>query len=286
MIVLGVLIALIIGALTFLAWPLLNPKSYSPAEAIADIDSLVVYVERIHPDPYRQLSKEDFYSAVDQAKQRLSAKEKVTSLDFYNEAARLMAMFKEGHVSVIEPEVLYQKGMKLFPYFAAFRVEQGTHRLVLDQDIEIDGNTFKAGDELLEINGKTARDVVEGTLETVSGESDGFRCALINERNVIPDRLNIWLSYNMPANVYRVKMKTASGIKSLDVKSVGLLKWFKTYRGSKVDELTTIRPPFTSEMLNDSTLLFSFNECVTDGLNDFLKDMFAKANADPHGLHH
>lgn len=277
---LGVIIALIIGALTVLSWPLLNPKSYTPAQANADIDSLVVYIERIHPDPYRQLSKEVFYSAVNQTKQCLSSKEKVTLLDIYYEASRLMAMFKEGHVSVIPPEVLYHKDMKLFPYFTAFHVEPGTHRLVLDQDVEIEGSVFKAGDELLEINEKIARDIVEGTLEIVSGESDGFRCALINERDNIPDILNVWLNYNMPAEVYRMKIKTASGVKNVDVKSVGLLKWFKTYGKSNADEPSLIRPPFASKMLNDSTLLFSFNECVTDGLNEFLKDMFAKANAD------
>ena len=96
----GVLLALIIAAVLTVAWPLLNPKTYTSADAIADIDSLVVYIERVHPDPYRQLSKEFFYEAVKQVKQRLSSKEKVTPLEFYYEASRLAAMFKEGHLSV------------------------------------------------------------------------------------------------------------------------------------------------------------------------------------------
>ena len=283
LIVLSVLLAVLIGIVLTVVWPLMNPKSYTPAEAIADIDSLVVYIERVHPVPYRQLSKEDFHMAVEQAKQRLSSMEKVTPMELYYEVSRLAAMFKEGHLSV-QPEVILQRNLKLFPYFSAFHLEPGTYRLFLKTDTEIGGIMFKAGDELQEINGKSVREIVEGALECVSGESDGFRCALINEQSNVPDLLNIWISNNMPADVYRVGMKTASGSKSLDVKSVGLLKWYKVNSGPTLDEWSQVRSPFASEMLNDSTLLFSFNECVTTGLKEFLCEMFAKARAD--GVRH
>ena len=276
----GVLLALIIAAVLTVAWPLLNPKTYTSADAIADIDSLVVYIERVHPDPYRQLSKESFYEAVKQTKQRLSSKEKVTPLEFYYEASRLAAMFKEGHLSV-QSDFFFERNLKLFPYFTAFRLEPGTHRLFLKKDAEIGGQAFVAGDELQEINGKSVREIVEGALECVSGESDGFRCAQVEEYSGIPDIINIWINQNMPADVYRVRISTASGEqKSVDVESVGLLKWFKMNHEQTVDESLRVKAPFESKMLNDSTLLFSFNECVTDGLKEFLSDMFAKAKAD------
>lgn len=280
LIFIGVLLALFTAVLLVLAWPLLFPKTYSPAEVAADLDSLVVYIERVHPDPYRQLSKEEFYKAVEQAKQRLSAKEKVTPVEFYYETSRLAAMFKEGHLSV-QSDVFVDRNLKLFPYFTAFRLEPGTHRLFLKTDAEIAGQKFKAGDELQEINGKSVREIVEGTLEGISGESDGFRCALLDEFFYVPDPLNIWMSQNMPADVYRVKMRKSSGeLMSLDVESVGLLKWLVMNKEQTADESLQVKAPFESKMLNDSTLLFCFNECVADGLKEFLSDMFAKAKAD------
>lgn len=295
LIIFGVLLAMITVILLIMAWLMIHPKTYSPAQVAADLDSLVVYIERVHPDPYRQLSKAEFYKAVEQAKQRLSAKGKVTQMEFYYEASRLAAMFKEGHLSVrtdhfivfkmghqsVRSEVFIERNMKLFPYFTAFRIEPGTHRLFLKTDAEIAGQKFKAGDELQEINGKSVREIVEGTLEGVSGESDGFRCALLNEFFCVPDPLNIWMSQNMPADVYRVKVRKSSGeLMSLDVESVGLLKWFLMNKEQTADESLQVKAPFESKMLNDSTLLFSFNECVTDGLKEFLSDMFAKAKAD------
>ncbi|MBQ3362339.1 MAG: hypothetical protein IJG42_00095 [Muribaculaceae bacterium] len=280
LIFIGVLLAMITVILLIMAWPMIHPKTYSPAQVAADLDSLVVYIERVHPDPYRQLSKVEFYKAVEQAKQRLSAKGKVTQMEFYYEASRLAAMFKEGHLSV-RSDVFIERNMKLFPYFTAFRLEPGTHRLFLKTDVEIAGHGFKAGDELQEINGKPVREIVEGALEGVSGESDGFRCALLDVFFYVPDPLNIWVSQNMPADVYRVKMRKSSGeLMSLDVESVGLLKWFVMNKEQNVDESLQVKAPFESKMLNDSTLLFSFNECVTDGLKEFLSDMFAKAKAD------
>ena len=52
----SVLLAVMACALLAMAWPLIHPVSYSPAQVAADLDSLVVYIERVHPDPYRQLS--------------------------------------------------------------------------------------------------------------------------------------------------------------------------------------------------------------------------------------
>ena len=276
----AVLLALIIAVMLTVAWPLLIPKTFTSAEAIADIDSLVVYIERVHPDPYRQLGKDVFYEAVKQAKQRLSSKERVTPMEFYYEASRLAAMFKEGHLSV-RSDVFIERDLKLFPYFTVFRLEPGTHRLFLKTDIKIGGHVFNAGDELQEINGKSVREIVEGALECVSGESDGFRCAQVDEYPGIPDIINIWINQNMPADVYQVRMSTAGGEqKSIDVESVGLLKWIKMNHEQTVDESLRVKAPFESKMLNDSTLLFSFNECVSDGLKEFLSDMFAKAKAD------
>ena len=291
----GVLLAMITVILLIMAWLMIHPKTYSPDQVAADLDSLVVYIERVHPDPYRQLSKAEFYKAVEQAKQRLSAKGKVTQMEFYYETSRLAAMFKEGHLSVqsdlsivfkmghqsVRSKVFIERNMKLFPYFTAFRIEPGTHRLFLKTDAEIAGQKFKAGDELQEINEKSVREIVEGALEGVSGESDGFRCALLDGFLYVPDPLNIWVSQNMPANVYRVKVRKSSGeLISLDVESVGLLKWFLMNKEQNVDESLQVKEPFESKMINDSTLLFSFNECVTDGLKEFLSDMFAKAKAD------
>ncbi len=280
LIFMGVLLALLAVVLLILAWPLVHPKTYSPAQVAADLDSLVVYIERVHPDPYRQLSKAEFYGAVEQAKQRLSARGKVTPMEFYYEASRLAAMFKEGHLSV-QSDVFIERDMKLFPYFRAFRLEPGSHRLFLRTDAEIGGHGFKAGDELQEINGKSVSEIIDGALEGVSGESDGFRCALIDEYYYLPDILNIWISQNMPADVYRVRMRKSTGEQmNLDVESVGLLKWFALNRELPVEESLQVKAPFESKMLNDSTLLFSFNECVIEGLEQFLSDMFAKAKAD------
>lgn len=259
--------------------------TFSPQETVADIDSLVAYIERVHPAPYRNLNKADFYQAVEQAKERLSRGD-VSILEFYDEASRLAAMFNEGHLSVPVPEaVAMASGLKLFPYSSLFSLEPGTHQLLLNKDCEIEGAMFKAGDELLAINGKPAHEIVEGVLQHVSAEGDGFRCARVNERDNMLDRLNCWLTVNMPADVYRVQMRTASdGVKSLDVKAVGFLKWYRASGGPTSAQGTGTRQPYSSKMLNDSTLLFSFNDCVTDGLNDFLSKMFAQARAD--GVRH
>ncbi len=284
LIFISVLLAVVACALLAMAWPLIHPVSYSPAQVAADLDSLVVYIERVHPDPYRQLNKEDFYKAVEQAKQRLSDRGKVSPSAFYYEASRLAAMFHEGHLS-IQSSVLMERGLKLFPYLPAFRLEPGTHRLFLRTDVEMGGQMFSQGDELQEINGKSVREIVEDALECVSGESDGFRCAMVNEYPCIPDLINIWINHNMPADVYRVTMRKTNGEqRALVVESVGLLKWFMMNRELTADVAEQVKAPFESTMLNDSTLLFSFNECVTDGLEVFLSDMFAKAKAD--GVRH
>lgn len=278
LIIFALLALVVLGGIFVLRFAI--KSSFSSDDAIADIDSLVVYIERVHPDPYRHLDKAKFYQAVEQAKRRLSSGE-VSLLEFYDEASRLAAMFNEGHLSVVVPdEVALARNLKLFPYSSLFQLEPITHRLVLKEDCEIEGSSFKTGDELQSINGKPCREIVEGVLQHISAESDGFRCARFNERDNMLDRINCWLDVNMPADVYSVNISTSNGVKRLDVKAVGYLGWRRVFDKYSGDEANEVMTPYSSEMLNDSTLLFRFNECVTDGLKEYLSKMFAQARAD------
>ncbi len=275
----GALVVVLLGL--FVAVSLKLQAPLSSAEAIADLDSLVVYIERVHPDPYWKIQRADFYRAVDQARQRFS-KDDISKLEFSNEISRLAAMFHEGHLSVYSDVPMITKDMKMFPYFGLFELEPGSHRLTMRSDAMIQDAKFKAGDELLSINDRPCREIVDGALEMISGESDGFRCASLEASLCdVMNGINSWMNEKMPADSYRVKMKTSMGVKTVDVKSIGIIR---SLFAATANSNNLKRDPFSYKMLNDSTMLFSFNECVTDNLNEFLKGMFARAKAD--GVRH
>ena len=146
---------------------------HAPESLHADLDFFLETAEKIHPNLYFQVTREE----VAKAKRRLVRKidRPMTRREFYPIAARLAAMLGDGHTSIFIPveEIRHaaRSGEKWFPFSLSGATEDGVIvKSVYSSDVEIAPN-----DVILEINGKSARELFDEILAWQSGEKAFYR---------------------------------------------------------------------------------------------------------------
>jgi len=159
-----------------------------------DFDFIISEIERLHPNPYRVISKESFRGEFD------SILSKVNELDeekIIFEVGSAVASLEDGHTSLV-----WQKYLTDRYYPIQFKIIDDK-LYVLNVAEDYDGLKFK---EVKRINGHTTRDVIEKIASYCSYENKYYKKFLVESRLMYYDFYkNTGLSSDTNALVLQVE---------------------------------------------------------------------------------
>lgn len=129
-----------------------------------DVQCYADFVDEVHADPYRLISKRDFGQKVEQLKHRLQGMEKdtIARIDCYFHLQELTALIRDGHTQVLFPFALLDDFGLLFP----FALKVISDKVYISEAWGKEEIPLFA--ELLEINGVS--------IEEIKTESSRFFC--------------------------------------------------------------------------------------------------------------
>ena len=145
----------------------------SKKQAQFDIDALVYTLSEVHPDMFSVCRQSEWFKSVNRVKQQLP--DSVTTVELFKYAAPLVTKLGDGHT------------MLRFPFNDYFT--SSTIRLPLFVNVKSDytlrvrgciDNLIPQDAEVLSINGKESRELIESMMDYASGERDFFRIERIN----------------------------------------------------------------------------------------------------------
>ena len=83
-------------------------------QAVADIDSLTKWVDEIHPNMFKHVTKSNFNNDVALAKARLT--KSLSVREFYNIVCPLLSVIKDAHTEFHAPFIVKEERNDLFPF--------------------------------------------------------------------------------------------------------------------------------------------------------------------------
>jgi hypothetical protein len=170
---------LLFPALAFFLLSMSSPWTYIPKEKLlADIDSIYVYVDEIHPQMFAYISKQEFDKHLAETKAMVT--DSMTALDFFNLISPLVAKLADGHTSVYFPyKQINTEEVRLFPFSIEIDIKDTT-AIVLN-DHSDPATKIPIGAKIVSVNGKSMTELTGIMLGMISGEADHFKAARLND---------------------------------------------------------------------------------------------------------
>ncbi|MFB6341952.1 S41 family peptidase [Saccharicrinis sp. FJH62] len=163
----------------------MQDKPISKQTAINDLNYMIESLEHIHPDIYHLIPKDSFLIEYNNEINNLP--EKVSELEFFKVCARLTSHFRTGHTRPME-NLLASKSMfrRTFPY----KTKIIDDRLFVTTNLSL-LSSVPLGSEIIEINNKGIKQVIDEWSNLVSYENEAFRNYLITK----PVNISIWNNF-------------------------------------------------------------------------------------------
>jgi Peptidase family S41 len=145
-------------------------KKFTSQQLEDDLSLLIKTVENVHPNPYHDISKENFYKLVDSVRKHFS--DSMTTVDAWPLFAKIIASYNEGHSTLGYPDELQQSirndSIKIFPVLMKeFDGEYWVARYDLSAD-----SAIAIGDRITKINGVAAKELMERFTSLCGGLSN------------------------------------------------------------------------------------------------------------------
>ena len=222
-------------------------ETISRKQAIEDLDTLAYSLREMHPAPFQNNSEKAFNKTVKGIEESLP--ETISILDFYKSLKPLTAMFKEGHTFLNFPyEDMEKYNVPVFPL--AITVKPGKHTIYSAKDYYVnDKLLISKGTQILSINDKRGKSLINQLLKYGEGERDFFRC--IGVEQLFTEHL--YMLY--PDTVFHLKLKTKKGIEYKTIKAVSYSKHQKSER-------SPVPPYYSCKQLDNNTMFMTLNMCM------------------------
>ncbi|MDQ1090489.1 S41 family peptidase [Siphonobacter sp. SORGH_AS_1065] len=146
-------------------------EKLTPHEIYEDIDSLVSYLEKIHPDPYGKYSKLEFYNDLNQLKNKI--KIDYTIRDFYIKIAPLLTKLMDGHIDLKIKNYYNKNNSLVFPY--VFKLSTKKPYIIYLKNQSKFNNPLHDNTEILSINEIPSKKIVQDIINIITGENKEFR---------------------------------------------------------------------------------------------------------------
>ena len=150
-------------------------KLHSPTELKEDVDFAYEKLQKLHPNLYQYISKENLDNNFNNLKTNLT--QPLSSIEFFKQIAPVISSIGQGHTSIYSPhkrqskkEIKKTKGKRRNP-FKTIRFTTLNDKIYIAKGFEQD-STITVGDELLEINNETVPNLLASFKNIFTG--DGF----------------------------------------------------------------------------------------------------------------
>lgn len=223
---------------------------FSSKELKKDLDSLVSFIEQVHPNPYANVSKKEIYKAIKRCDKMLS--DSIGPIQYFTMISPIVSRLMDGHTGVSFP---YAEWRALNPYCFPFNPEISSEgKLFVPENM----SDLPQGAELLSINGVSGRQIFQTLINSISGESTNFRMSILKQSFV--ERFGAFYGFK---SGYKIKYKlggetntvTISGYKLND-----LLKLMKKRKSNAQTKGSNENAPYAFKLLADKkTGLIDFN---------------------------
>jgi len=247
-------------------------RAFTSAEVAADVEHLFAMLEEVHPDPYREVSRE----LTGERRQALlqGLDRPLTRRELQPRLAELVAALGDGHTSVHLPAEEFwsdpQGAASSFPIDVAW---DGRSLAVRRTAVVTPDGALAPGALLLEIAGRPAAELVQTFLARQSGESEAFRVAGI-ERNF---PMHLWLEGTKPP----FRARVASALDDAHTFEIDLpgMPWGSVVRG----EAPGAGEPWRLERHGDGVAVLTLDTFARDldDLEDFLERTFESLAKEP-----
>lgn len=147
-------------------------KEFSSSELKEDLNLLVTNIEQVHPDPFYNVNEKVFRDEVNKVENSISVP--MNRFEFYKKIAPLVALFKNGHTSVMPPfdewNYFVNHNGRYFPFVINHDSLNGVSvRKELDS-----AQLLKPGTRILRINHLAADSLFSVFKTNAGGERDIF----------------------------------------------------------------------------------------------------------------
>jgi hypothetical protein len=275
----GVVLPFLAGCSGLVHVPSLPPVSpdvlereFTPAELGEDTRQFFDFLEEIHPDAYRDISKEE----MDARRQAMIAglEGPLTRRQFQPRLAILVAGLGDGHTSVYLPLEEFwaaeDGAAKAFPMDLAWREGE---LIVRRTCVVTEGGELGPGARVLAIDGRPAPEIFQGFLAQVSGETEPSRVGSV-ERNF---SARLWLAgLRAP---YRTKIASAIDPSHVFEMDLSGMPYGAVQRG----EAPPAGAPWRLERRADGVAVLTIDTVARDldEFEDFLEPTFESLAQEP-----
>jgi len=176
----------------------------SPKEMKEDLNTLFSAIPEIHPNPYFNITKEEFNKLKAKAYDKI--KKPMTISDFWKLASPIVASLGDGHTNLGRPvgEYLYQ--IYSLDKHIVFPLKL---RIIKDRALvqkNFSDAPIREGDYILSINGIPTKKIINDLIPYISGDLLQFKTSIIARD--FPEMLFLVYGFKGPFNV---KIKDAKG---------------------------------------------------------------------------
>lgn len=223
-----------------------NIATITRMEANTDVDSFAYAMKEIHPNLFWECSEQVFNDSLDKIHERL-VNTHYSPIELYKHLQPLTTILGDGHTQLYFPkEILQKEDILVFPL--PIEVNTNDSTLWLKCDYNSNGVKLKKGIQLLSVNGKSYRTLVEEMLPYCSGEQIFFRLSKVNRD------FNHFLYMLYPSDSFSITYKTEKGQKECNIDAVPYHK----YTELSIQQ-TAVNEPYKFEFIDNKTALMTFN---------------------------
>jgi len=168
-------IYILIISILFLS-PVSAQKKLSREQLIADADTLYAQMYDIHPDLFAVYPQAEFEKGLTEAKTQF--RDSMTAIDFYRLITPLIVNLGDGHTTIRIPGDLIDKEKAVTLPFNIAIDKKDYSVNIKDNYSDVD---IPAGSEILSINGRGTKEILDRFVTYASGESNLFRLERVKQ---------------------------------------------------------------------------------------------------------
>lgn len=202
--------------------------SISKKGLIEDVDVMVDYTNRLHADPYRMISKNDFLQKAEEIKFKINSNksDKISAIDAFYYLQELAAYIKDGHTSLFP--LNWEKTVKnIFP----LTLESIDERIFVRKNYGKNSVPNRA--EILSINGISIEQMRKDVMKYVPATLPHYKEASFTER------IGLWIqTYYKMQSPWKVTYKNNENIETADVEGI-IKKPFEDSKKKMIDGVIT-----------------------------------------------
>ena len=243
---------------------------FSKADLVTDLDSLVAYIEQVHPSPYTSISKENFYKEIEICKNNLE--DSTSLIEYFTFISPIVSKMNDAHTNVPFP-LSEWRNINPYSFLFNFQISQDGKMFAPKNYTELPQNA-----EILSINGVPSKQIVEKLISSISAESESYKIAILNMTFV--ERFGAFFGFKPSYEIAYKLGEEINTITILGMKLKDVIKAINEQQQQQQQQVQTINTPkdWDYTTLNDAKIgIIDFKEFSDLQLFDyFLDSIFTK----------